>query len=495
MRVRPGKLSPPNPGPTVAIAVLAALSLVGVLALSLQHVPEAIWLVLGSSLLVIAAAHFRFARSWTRRVRRVVEAMRCIAEGSDPESFRGGPVADAVDSLGWEVRKAVAELSETMKSLGEDKRRAELVLANMADGIMAIGCDKRVSLFNRAAGLLLGEKESRVLGNKLEDVDLHPEIARVADECISAKNDVVSEIQLPGRPQRVVGLRGTPLGTADSISDCAIIILHDLTEIRHHDKVQKEFVSNVGHELRTPLTAVRTTAEALLSGAKNDQAMLDRFLNTIISESDRLSTLIDDLTEIVRISSGITKTEKAECNVAEIVAQALEVVRPQAEVRNIAIRVDVDEALTGCCDGMQMIHVVRNLVDNAVKYTREGGGVELTAGTQDSQLVIRVKDTGIGIPHGEIDRIFDRFYRVDKARSRQIGGTGLGLAIVKEIVEAHGGEISVETELGKGSTFTVRLPPATEARAARAARPHRSRHSEPAKNLTRRGRDSSLRSE
>ncbi len=468
MRARPGKLSPPSPGPTVVIAVLAALAMTGVVALIRKYVPEAIWPVLGLSLALIAVAHARFARTWMRRFKRVVEAMRGIAEGCDPWR-KGGMGTNAVDSLGHEVSRAVGELSDTVKSLREDKQRAELVLDNMADGIMAIGCDGTVTLFNRAAGLLLDEREAHVLGKRLEDAGLHPEIVRVADECISARKDVVSEIQLAGHPQRAIGLRATHFRPAAATSDCAIIILHDLTEVRHHERVQKEFVSNVGHELRTPLTAIRTTAEALLSGAKNDQAMLDRFLGTIMSETDRLSTLIGDLTEIVRVSSGITKTEKAECNVGEVVSQALEVVHPQAELRSVSIAVDIDEGLTGYCDGMQMVHVVRNLVDNAVKYTSEGGEVRVWAGTQGSALAIQVSDTGIGIPHGEIPRIFDRFYRVDKARSRRLGGTGLGLAIVKEIVDAHGGEVSVESELGKGSTFTVKLPLPRGRRAARRA--------------------------
>ena len=227
-------------------------------------------------------------------------------------------------------------------------------------------------------------------------------------------------------------------------------------------------MSNVGHELRTPITAVRTTAEALLSGAKNDQDLVDRFLHTIISESDRLSDLIDDLLEIVRIGSGVARTQKACCNVSEIVGRALVAVFPQAAARNVDIHVAVDDDLIAYCDGMQMIQVVRNLADNAVKYTPDGGRVEITAGEIDSHTTISIKDTGIGIPHGEIGKIFDRFYRVDKARSRRMGGTGLGLAIVKEIVDAHGGEISVETELGKGSTFTVKLPPKSEEASSRA---------------------------
>lgn len=457
MRSSLGKLFPPNAAPTAAVALIAALVLVGSAVLGRGRIAEATWIVSGVLLVLVAAAHFNFARSWSRRFSQVVKAMKRVAEGADP-TREGGWDARTVDSLGPDVSRAFGELAETVASLREDKRRAELVLANMADGIMAVDGDRVVTLFNRAAAALLDRKASSVLGKRLEEVGLHPEIARVTDECISSQKDVVSEIQLGGRPPRIISLRATPFRAAGFGMNCAIIILHDLTEVRHHERVQKEFVSNVGHELRTPLTAIRTTAEALLSGAKNDQAMLDRFLNTIISETDRLSTLIDDLTEIVRVSSGITPTERSECNVSEIVTQALEVVRPQAEKKNITITVDVPQDLTGYCDGMQMVHVVRNLADNAVKYTPEGGSVTVWAGRHDAELVIRVSDTGIGIPHGEIPRIFERFYRVDKARSRRLGGTGLGLSIVKEIVDAHGGEISVESSLGAGSTFTVKLP-------------------------------------
>ena len=221
---------------------------------------------------------------------------------------------------------------------------------------------------------------------------------------------------------------------------------------------EQEFVSNVSHELRTPITAVLTTTEALIDGAKNDPEVVDRFLEAIMSESKRLSALIEDLLEITKRDYGVIEGRSQEAVVADIVDRAVSVVVPQADMRGIALNVDVPNDLVAYCDEDQVLRLVRNLADNAVKYTLEGGRVDVSARGEDSELVISVIDTGIGIPQGEVERIFKRFYRVDKARSRRMGGTGLGLAIVKEIVDSCGGRISVDTQLGKGTTFEVRLP-------------------------------------
>lgn len=449
------RLMPPDPWPIVAYAVIAATALAVACGNGGGRVSIITW-ALFASLLIVAYAHSRFSGGWTRRVQRLVEALRRVADGSEPWK-PGSVTAAAADCFGRNVRLAVDGLSEAIRDLIAEKQRAQLVLANMADGIMAVNSDATVTLFNRAAGVLFDTRESCVVGRKLTEIDLHPEIARVADECISGRSDVTAEILLPGWPQKVVSLRATPF-KASGPSASAIIILHDLTEIRQNEKSQREFVANVGHELRTPLTAARTTAEALLSGAKNDEELLDRFLNTIISEIDRLSRLIEDLLEIVRISSGVTSTEKTVCRIDEIVKQALGPLRPLAEIKHLDVDVDVGEGLVGFCDSLQMSQVLRNLVENAIKYTLDGGRVRVVAREVDGCTKISVEDTGIGIPQGEKDRVFERFYRVDKARSRRMGGTGLGLAIVKEIVDAHGGEVSVETELGRGTTFTVTLP-------------------------------------
>jgi two-component system phosphate regulon sensor histidine kinase PhoR len=270
-----------------------------------------------------------------------------------------------------------------------------------------------------------------------------------------------TEVRLSGAPEKVVGIRAAPFSGSRQ-GDIALLLLGDLSETRRHEKMQKEFVSNVSHELRTPITAVRATAEALIAGAKNDEEVVDRFLNTIVAESDRLSALIDDLMEIAKRESGVTRTEKGEFCVAEIVRRAFATVRPLAEQKQVEVGFAVSDGLVARADEIQLVQLVRNLLDNAVKYTPAGGRVDVAAARADGEISISVRDTGIGIPHGEVDRIFERFYRVDKARSRRLGGTGLGLAIVRDIVEAHGGRIEVVTELGAGSTFTVTLPVGVE---------------------------------
>ncbi|MCE5199295.1 cell wall metabolism sensor histidine kinase WalK [bacterium] len=369
-----------------------------------------------------------------------------------------GVIAVLVAGIVWLARRHRL-IIERVKVLNLDKRRSNMVLERMADGIIAINRAGEVTLSNPAADQICGTRHPFVIGSQIEDTDAHPEIMRLAYECIASGEIMKSEIKLPGWPQRVVSIQSVPFSEDDSGTQAAMVILHDLTDVRRHEKNHKEFVGNVSHELKTPITAIRTTAEVLLGGAKNDPDFVDQFLNTIISETDRLSALIEDLLEIARRDSGIATLTKSCCNVAELVAQGVAVVLPQASARGIVVDVDVPDELVLQCDGSQIVQLIRNLVDNAVKYTPEGGSVSITARRLDEcGLALSVQDTGIGIPYGEIDRIFERFHRVDKARSRRLGGTGLGLSIVKTIVVSHGGKIDVESQLGKGSIFSVTIP-------------------------------------
>lgn len=337
------------------------------------------------------------------------------------------------------------------------KQRAELALAEIADGIICVDADSCIGLFNRAAESMLGANAENLLGKTVESTDLHAELKRLVAECLESRQAAVSEILLAGLPERIIGVRASPFPETDQ-DPGVLLLLHDLSEIRRHERLQKEFISNISHELRTPITAVRVTAETLLAGAKNDEEVVDRFLNTILAESDRLAALITDLMEIGRRESGVSKIEPSEVDVALAIEQACVTILPLAELNNVEVNFDLPNDLIGFVDETQFLQLVRNLVDNAVKYTHPGGRVDVSAAGRAGEIIITVTDTGIGIPKGEVDRIFDRFYRVDKARSRRIGGTGLGLTIVKDIVEAHEGKISVETRLGKGSTFRVTLP-------------------------------------
>jgi two-component system phosphate regulon sensor histidine kinase PhoR len=410
------------------------------------------WPLLFLTFVAVSALWIRLRVERVYRPEKMLEAIQSLAEDHDLDIGRLSH-----EGMGEDVLATIEILDGSVKSLRREKRRAEMVLSEIADGIISVDDQGNITLFNRAAEALLGAKASRVLGGGIEAADLHPELARLASDCLAAKSAIASEIRLPGLPERVIGIRAAPFPETGRGAS-ALLLLHDLSEIRRHEKMQKEFVSNVSHELRTPITAVRATAEALLAGAKNDDELVDRFLNTILAESDRLSALIYDLMEIAKRESGITRTELSALNVAEVVEKAFVTIRPLAEHNEVEVGFSVTEGLVAHADEIQLVQLFRNLIDNAVKYTLPGGRVDVVARRFGDGVSISVRDTGIGIPHGEVDRIFERFYRVDKARSRRLGGTGLGLAIVKDIVEAHGGKISVETELGKGSTFTVTLP-------------------------------------
>jgi len=237
-----------------------------------------------------------------------------------------------------------------------------------------------------------------------------------------------------------------------------VVVLHDLTEMRKHEKAEREFVANVSHELRTPITAIRVTAEALISGAKDDPKLLDRFTNSLLSESERLSALIDDLLELAKRDAGHERLERTRLPLISIGERACEYWGQRAKHRGLTLECDIPDGVYLYADERQMDRMLDNLLSNAIKYTPKGGKVTVSVAEVDRFVEISVADTGIGIPQGDIARIFERFYRVDKTRSRQQGGTGLGLSIVKDIVESHGGNVRVESELGKGSTFTVAIP-------------------------------------
>lgn len=448
--------------PTFARMLIAVLIAAGATTTLLTIRPElSFWLrwliILVFLFVLIYGIHRHTMASRLNWVRSVTHALDRIALGNG--SWRKEFENDAaIDAFGPEIRASLDRLSENVRVLRRERRQSRMVIDSMADGIIATNKKGRITICNPAARKMCCAGEPLEVGMRLEDTQVHPEVTRLAYECLDGKCVLKSEVKLSGWPQRVISIYAAWYSEASSGADSVLVILHDLTDVRRHELNQKEFVANVSHELKTPITAVRTTAEALLAGAKNDEDFVDRFLNSIIAESDRLSVLIEDLLDIARRDSGITRTERSHCAMIDIINRAVRVILPQADQKNIQINVDVPEDLIGYCDEAQAVQMVRNLIDNAVKYTSEGGRVSASVSRQGSDITIKVADNGIGIPHGEVDRIFERFYRIDKARSRRLGGTGLGLAIVKDIVESHDGKISVETQLGKGSTFIVTLP-------------------------------------
>jgi two-component system phosphate regulon sensor histidine kinase PhoR len=241
----------------------------------------------------------------------------------------------------------------------------------------------------------------------------------------------------------------------------AVVVLHDITEIKRLERVRSEFVANVSHELRTPLTAIKGYAETLLAGGLDEKPRAVEFVEVIARHADRLRDLIEDLLDLASVEQGEARLRIGRVAVAEVVAQAEATLRPSAVRRSQTLRAEVPAGLPAVlADRDRLAQVLINLVDNAIKFTPDGGRILLSAAAADGRIILSVSDTGIGIPPGEVGRIFERFYRVDRSRDRKEGGTGLGLAIAKHLTQAMGGTIEAESAAGTGTTFRITLPAA-----------------------------------
>ncbi|MBI2843441.1 MAG: HAMP domain-containing protein [Armatimonadetes bacterium] len=364
---------------------------------------------------------------------------------------------DEIGQLARSFNTMALQLEKMLSEMSEDNDRMETILTTMVDGIVVTDESGTITLFNKASEGIFQRRAEEVVGKSIAEADLHPELSKVVRETLQTQRLARKELRLPGPDRVSLSAYSSPVKDQSLNVRGAVVVLHDLTEIRRHEKAQKEFVANVSHELRTPITAVLVTAEALLSGAKDDPKLLQRFLGTLVSESERLSLLIDDLLEIAKREAGQRKIRKTEVAIRDVVERVFSLCKGAAQRNQITVTVDLPDIVI-FADEQQIEQVLANLLDNAIKYTPQGGLVTVTAVEEDESVSLSVSDTGIGIPQGEVSRVFERFYRVDKARSRQLRGTGLGLSIVKDIVEAHGGTVTVQTMLGEGSTFTVTLP-------------------------------------
>ena len=315
----------------------------------------------------------------------------------------------------------------------------DAVLLADAEGLILLSNPVAASLFGASAGDTL---LARTLSTELE------ELYRAA---IRRRGGVEREVTLNRPAVRTLHVRITPVAT-----DQYLLVLRDLTELRRLERVRRDFVANVSHELRTPLTSVKAMAETLLDGALGDAEVAPRFLQTIIRESDRLVRLSADLLDLSRVEAlGI---EKKPIDLTALVAEVAARLAPQAEKADITFANTLRAPLIVPADRDEMAQVLVNLLDNAIAYTPRGGHVTLSASETAESVTVSVADTGIGILAHDIPRLFERFYRADKARSRASGGTGLGLSIVKHIVENHGGTVGVESEYNKGSVFSFTLP-------------------------------------
>jgi two-component system phosphate regulon sensor histidine kinase PhoR len=375
------------------------------------------------------------------------------AEGPAAPAPEGGGFVE-VEGLQAAIDTLQTRLEAQSAARGQEANILSAVLDSMAEGVWVTDAQGTVVRHNDALSRLLVPGGDMVGQRPLALVRHEPLHTAVLAACHEGRSTEL-ELTLEGLYPRTLAIRVTPLGHALPGSAA---VFHDVTELRRLEKVRKDFVANVSHELRTPITAIRGYAETLKGGALGDPAVSQRMVDVIHRQSERLSELVDDLLELSRLEGRALKLNLTRLPLAPAAARAADAVRLKAEGKRVELRLEVPPALHVYADPRAVEQVLLNLLDNAVKYTPEGGRVHVRADADAERCSVRVSDSGLGIEERHLGRIFERFYRVDSGRSRDMGGTGLGLSIVKHLAGAMGGEVQVESRLGQGSTFTVILP-------------------------------------
>jgi len=415
----------------------------------------------GAVALAVALAIALFVAG--RVTRPVVEMQSTARQMSQGNFLVRAPTrsTDEIGTLGRSLNVLAARLREKIEDLEQEQAKVTAILDGMVEGVIAVDGHEHIVLMNERARAIfkLGavRAERKPFLEVIRNAELH-EVFRV-----SRGGDpgavVRREVSLATPAGRILQVHGVPLLLAGGEKG-VVIVLHDITELRRLEQVRTEFVGNVSHELRTPLTAIHGYVETLLGGALEEPENARKFLEIVHRQTERLGRLINDLTDLSNIELGKASLHLAPTRVDDVVDSVLGVIAPRARAGDVTLRTDVPGTLPLVkADHDRLAQILINLVDNAVKYTPDRGVVTVR-GTEDpgKTVSISVEDTGVGIPSSDLPRITERFYRVDKARSRELGGTGLGLAIVKHLVLAHGGELHIESEIGRGTTVRFTLP-------------------------------------
>ncbi|MEX2147367.1 MAG: ATP-binding protein [Candidatus Rokuibacteriota bacterium] len=399
-----------------------------------------------------------------RRVTRPIVQMQAIARRMSEGHFDArAPVAsvDEIGALGRALNVMVARLREKIGDLEQERARSTAILDGMVEGVIAVDGHESIIRMNERARAMLGVGRGRGELKPFLEVVRNADLHDIFRECRAAAEGmpVRRELQLRHPVARRLQVNAVPLRLGGEERG-AVMVLHDVTELRRLEAVRTEFIANVSHELRTPLTAIQGYLETLLTGALEEPEHARRFLEVAFRHTERLGRLLNDLTDLSNIELGKVTLRAGPVHLEDVIDSALAIVRPRADSGEVSLHTDlVPTTVTVYADHDRLAQILINLIDNAVKYTPAGGRVTVRARPQaDGRVELIVADTGVGIPRADLPRITERFYRVDKARSRELGGTGLGLAIVKHLVAAHGGELSIDSEVERGTTVRFTLP-------------------------------------
>ncbi|EPU4929018.1 two-component system histidine kinase PnpS [Listeria monocytogenes] len=434
------------------------------ISISLESVDAAVaklWgnlaLIFGIALVIIAAISVFIARKITRPVREIIEVSTDLANHKYDSRIHG-KISGELQDLSISVNTLAESLETQMFEIKQNEQRLNAIVQNLVSGVMLINVDKQVIMTNRTMYQILGETE--ITGKPFYEVIKSFALSQLIEATFETKTIQQKEIILYFPREMILDASVSPILGENGEITGIILLLHDITQIRHLENVRSEFVTNVSHELKTPVTTLKGFAETLLDGAMYDEMLLKKFLTIIKEESDRLHRLIMDILALSRIEQNPVPENVELVEVDEVIEQSARTIFEMATEKNIQVIIPEKTipSVTIETDRDKLQQILINLLSNAINYTPVDGKVEVKLIEQEAEVIIEVTDNGIGIPAKDIDRVFERFYRVDKARSRHSGGTGLGLSIVKHLVENCGGRIEVESQEEVGSTFRVTLP-------------------------------------
>jgi two-component system phosphate regulon sensor histidine kinase PhoR len=449
----------------VALPVRDADRVIGVLRLALplsavtSSYDEIQRVMLVGGLVALAVA-FGIGIFVAGRVTQPVVEMQAIARQMSEGQFAvRAPVRseDELGALGRALNVMVLRLREQIANLEAERAKATAILDGMVEGVVAVDGQECVLLMNERARAMFGVGTGRGEGKPFLEVIRNADLHEIFRSSRTAGGVFHQELRLTHPADRTLRVTAVPLRLTRE-EPGLVLVMDDVTELRRLEQVRTEFIANVSHELRTPLTAIQGYLETLLGGALDEPEHARRFVEIALRHTERLGRLLNDLTDLSNIELGKVSLRLAPTPLQPLVDSVLELVAAKARDVGVTLHADVSAAVTVMADHDRLLQIVINLADNAVKYTPAGGAVTLRARpTADGRVELSVSDTGIGIPRADLPRITERFYRVDKARSRELGGTGLGLAIVKHLVLAHGGDLAIDSEESRGTTVRVLL--------------------------------------
>jgi two-component system phosphate regulon sensor histidine kinase PhoR len=397
----------------------------------------------------------------SRRISKPLEQMKhsaeSIARGDWKEHLSVNSDSVEISALSNALNQMALQLEDRIETITSQRNESEAVLSSMVEGVLAVDAQENVIHLNKAAGKLLEIKTDNAEGLPVEEIVRNSHLREFIERTLSGVENVETDLTIGNQNEIFLQAHGAVLKDMQEKSIGAVIVLNDVTRLRRLETVRQDFVANVSHELRTPITSIKGFVETLQQGALENLEEAERFLEIISKQVERLNAIIEDLLSLSRLEQDSGTLEIEKTKVLPILESVIRDCENKALKKNTSIKLNCPDELEVFANPPLLNQAVLNLVDNALKYSEQGGEIKVQALSTETETVIEIKDWGCGIDSANLPRLFERFYRVDQARSRQLGGTGLGLAIVKHIAQVHGGRVSVNSTLGKGSRFSIHL--------------------------------------